>query len=123
MSDDLVAFIRARLAEDEMTATRANVLRDKLSDPYRQINPGVRDGAMYAWSETSYDPARVLREVEAIRAILKLSFSADENEEAHISEHGNLEDYKYPLDGERIRRHLAGIWRDHPDYDPAWGPG
>lgn len=100
---DWAAFVCARLDEDEAGA-RFMMDREASGDLPRTEWLGLPLGE------------RVLREVAAMRAIMDLSFSADENERAFISEHGNLEDYEYPLDGERIRRHLAGIWRDHPDY-------
>src|ERR1039458_4280865 len=68
---DPAAFAEARLAEDEARAARAKSLRDKLDDPHRQITPDVRDGAEHAWHETTADPARALREVEAGRRILE----------------------------------------------------
>jgi hypothetical protein len=97
----LVAFLRARLDEDEAAALRAQALRDKLDDAHRQIDRGIRDGAEYAWREAAVNPVRVLREVEAKRAILA-------QWEASPSDSPVLTFALYSL---------AAVYRDHPDYD------
>ncbi len=111
MSDDLIAFLNARLADDMAIAARTQDLRDKLNDPHRQIDPNVRNGAEYAWCETAAGPARRRREVEAKRAML-----------AELT--------RWPFDYRpgcndpiRLFVHLlASVYSDHPDYDPAWRP-
>ena len=91
---DLVEFLRARLDEDEQAAQRANAMAD------------------HAWASSSdevirtargelgsfYDPARVLREVEVKREIVKL--------------HGIV----------HTLRLLAMPYADHPDYQQEWEP-
>jgi hypothetical protein len=54
-----------------------------------------------------HDPARVLREVEAKRAILGWADSPA------------LPGYERGY----VIGALAAVYRDHPDYDPAWTPG
>lgn len=90
---DLVAFLNARLDEDERHA------------------PDVHDISADGFTvpETSHDcicghPARVLREVEAKRKILA------EHEDNGCSD----------LEFHRILEKLAAVWSEHPDYDPAW---
>lgn len=58
------------------------------------------------------DPARVLREVAAGRAILE-----DYEDPVHCSP-----DPLYFIALEQALCHLAAIWSDHPDYDRGWAP-
>lgn len=89
MSDDLVAFLRARLDEDEATVSYAGPARVAwltLHDGEGRMlyttvaasdgdgDPWVADGkevAEPALARVVYDPARALREVEAKRAVLE----------------------------------------------------
>jgi hypothetical protein len=105
---DLVAFLNARLGEDEDTWQRAQ-------DGPQAGPPGVID--------------RQLREVEAKRAILTehspgypVTYPEPSGEPTCYVCHAG----GYDWDPERwpclTVRALAAIWRDHPDYDPAWKP-
>ena len=148
---DLVAFLRARLGEDEAGAREAadgdsgqwfmgdkwNVYRAEDEARY-DLEPGPDEHRLVVYGNVEpqsehiarHDPARVLREVEAGRAIL--------------AEHQPVwDDY---VDGDGIERAthecetcrppgtpdnwpcqtiraLAAVWSDHPDYDPAWRLG
>lgn len=51
-----------------------------------------------------HDPARVLREVEAKRAIVALTLNLTDGDPDEFS----------------TLRHLAAVYSDHPDYDEAW---
>jgi hypothetical protein len=97
---DPAAFLRARLDEDERLATLA---RPEFFTPECLA---VFASAGDAAHVIRHDPARVLREVAAKRAILEL--------------HAQGTDW----DGEpwpcSTIRALIAIWRDHPDFDPAW---
>lgn len=86
---DLTAFLKARLDEDE---------RDCF---------GVHE--RFCADCTCDYPLRILREVEAKRAILDLARTV-------LTVETRYEIYV----GEKILRHLAAIYSDHPDYDPAW---
>jgi hypothetical protein len=113
MAGDLVAFLRARLDEDEAGArfmmdreARAQVPRtDWLGSPFGE---------------------RVLREVEAKRAIL-----AEHQPEPWGEPHPEL--LRCPGHGDESSgywttwpcievRAIAAVWRDHPGYDPTWAP-
>jgi hypothetical protein len=129
VSDDLVAFLRARLDEDEATARAAAGLRwflDSTEDSDQRsirytgpstLRPG--DLADYYVADrvdehdaahiARHDPARVLREVEAKRAIV----DAYEN-----STEGSI---VWDVLGFAATT-LAAIWRDHPDYRQEWKP-
>lgn len=131
---DLVAFVRARLDDDEAAALAAAQGPGRDWDAASQGQGRERDGVLWdedranviAWFDghlpgaahaARHDPRRVLREVKALRAIVDLHELL-----------GDPADYDYgaaPCLCEEIWpcatvKALAGIWRDHPDYDPAW---
>jgi Family of unknown function (DUF6221) len=97
--DDLVAFVTARLDEDE---------RELVKDPPH--------GLGYANL-----PARMRREVEGKRIILAryadtLARMEDDDYPAGVArdQAREYEDFVLPC--------LAAAWSDHPDYDPDWAP-
>jgi hypothetical protein len=128
--DDLIAFIRARLDEDEQIAREAdNRESDWWWGPAAE-SPAERHIARY-------DPARVLREVEAKRKSLGLHRpgapadmadagtlvvcvscgpSGNDPDLYMIDEQASL----YPCDTVRL---LALPWSDHPDYREEWRIG
>ncbi len=113
---DLVAFIRARLDEDQRTADGLSFacrIPNKMPDFTSAGGPAAEE----FWE--SFGPARVLREVEALRAIVALVLDY-ENE---IDQEWGTGDSPAESRTEEIPalRALAAIWRDHPDYDPSWG--
>ncbi|WP_158715739.1 MULTISPECIES: DUF6221 family protein [Streptomyces] len=126
--DDLVQFLRDRLAEDEQAARRAG-------SSFRQIGEtGVivaTDGdraeecASANWSGIAehivrHDPARVLREVEAKRRLLT---DYVENAADLDTQHAPDMDYVGRADGlETALQHLATAYADHPDYRDNWRP-
>ncbi|MBT2266441.1 DUF6221 family protein [Rhodococcus erythropolis] len=66
-----------------------------------------------------HDPARILREVEAKRAIVKAY------EDADIRAHDTYGGYEDILNGEsngleRALELLTAAYSDHPDFDPDW---
>ena len=69
-----------------------------------------------------HDPARVLREVAAKRAILARHHRGDRNECVGCGYFGDMDD---PCIDEEMENcpelvELASVWSDHPDYDPSW---
>ncbi len=124
VTDDLVEFLRGRLDEDEAVAQAAAVLWDDGNWTEVEADP-------YAHAQR-HDPARVLREVAAKRAIL----DAHGWHTGH--HHGNdgprrclvcitdQEDYAdmwlsdlWPC---LTVRHLAAVYSGHPDYRTQWKP-
>ena len=131
MSDSLVDFLRARLDEDEQAARAAHIettlpavwsaLFEASGHSHASTQPALEHVARH-------DPARVLAEVAAERAIVDL----------HDDEHLCIEDmggsYIPCLSGSRsvngvtlegcqtLRLLAAAACSDHPDYDPAWAP-
>lgn len=139
----LTEFVAARLDEDEAAAF--NAARTDGTDwrprsgigightvyaPLRE--PGQRGVADVATEEAAahiarHDPARVLREVEAKRAILAEhtpetpDYGPFKGEPQCGSCGAVSSDAYYGIDWPcGTLRHLAAVYSDHPDYDPAW---
>jgi hypothetical protein len=123
VSADLIAFLTARLDEDEAVAKRA---ADRMGSPdWRQgeaddgrdiVMMGEHEVGMHSLIGAHiarHDPARVFREVEAGRAILA------EYDRALVKAPGNV-----PLIStlKRLMQARAEVYSDHPDYDQAWRP-
>ena len=113
MADDLLAFLNARLDEDERIA--------------RAVTPddwGVGDeSSHYEWEDLPdaafahakrHDPARVLREVEAGRQLLS------DYEEARTSEAEAAAVITEILFMQIINR--VRVYGDHPDCRQEWRP-
>jgi Family of unknown function (DUF6221) len=107
----LVAFVRARLEEDEAAAEdwhdaqRCGALdRDGGFDP-RQCDCGY--------------PARVLREVAAGRALIAAYEPVARNDGPSEPEYA----YGWAEGLGMAVRALASFWSDHPDYDKKWSSG
>jgi len=125
----LTAFLAARLDEDEAAARAASapspwkaaeheadswIVTDATSEPliYDEGTPDLLEAAHIA----RHDPARVLREVAAKRAILA------EHQEAASGGYCELCYYGYgggswPCPTVRA---LASVYSDHPDYREEW---
>jgi uncharacterized protein DUF6221 len=125
---DLVAFLRARYDEDEDSARAAfsgqcdpeNGWGLKHSHGSVTITPhvGVIHEQIQAAHVVRWNPARVLREGAARRAILEAFRIADVSgqvlpDDRNIGEADGLEE---------ALRHLATVYDDHPDYQAAWRP-
>jgi len=114
--DDLIAFIGARLDEDEAAAKAAaeatgcpiwGIAGNISARASRTI---VTSGHIEVGSEAEalhiaeWNPARVLREVEAKRAIVLVA--------SKVLGDGRL----------FVLGQLATAWSDHPDYRDEWKP-
>jgi hypothetical protein len=103
---DLVEFLTARLDEDE-AAARAWL-------PIGNPDAAAREHI------ARHDPARVLREVEAKRAILAMW---QEPETDRYLPTGEVVAQVAAADAiDSVVRELNAVYSDHPDYDEAWGP-
>jgi hypothetical protein len=130
VTDDLRAFVAARLDEDEAAALAAAegswsfVGYDDpgwaivANDEHEVVSRSGSDDASHI---ARHDPARVLREVAAKRAIVELHQPNEDgcslcflviDDPAHIGEWE-----AFPC---RTLRQLAAVWSDHPDFDPNW---
>ncbi|KOV86082.1 MULTISPECIES: DUF6221 family protein [unclassified Streptomyces] len=135
--DELVQFLRDRLDEDEQTARAA------APGPWRQDEPERRDfvrsaGDGYvvdcsgsrtprenAEHVARHDPARVLRDIEARRALLAEHELVPSNQGALgcavcvATPSWGLEVVSGPCTTLRL---LASVHADHPDYREEWRP-
>lgn len=144
MTADLVAFLRARLDEDHLTAFAAEGAewtvenQKKTRDVETFKNPGAvhfgvwvvtgengADGvaettdASHARHIARHDPARVLAEVNAKRRVLGVYNSWEFL--ARTKPHDpNAEITELAV--RQTLRALALPYRDHPDYQPEWAP-
>lgn len=124
--DDLIAFLRAMLADDEAYAHAAFGDHNDAGHWYEQwsgaLNVGeeedlvlTNDAAVSRFMER-HDPARVLREVEVKRRI--------------VAEHYELQGWCVGCGALFMRRagdcpelrHLATVYAGHPDYRAEWRP-
>lgn len=107
---DVVAFIRARLDEDEAAARMAAKARYSLYGKVRalvdQDNASAEERLM-----ALHDPARVLRQVEALRRVVAM----------HYGEHDCAE-LKWRDPWCPTLRLLTSLWSDHPEYQEGWTP-
>jgi hypothetical protein len=128
----LVEFLTTRLDEDEQTARLAArmaaaqqvkvdagdesmttrlmpLLNDMLDD--EAVRAYLLDPPRHAGAN---DPARMLREVEAKRAIVEsAAMPVAATQEARLG---------WEAQGDTILRALATVYSDHPDYRDEWRP-
>jgi hypothetical protein len=109
--DDLVAFLRARLDEDDLTVREANTSPEMVTGIPRSYAeaPVAIHIARFA------SPDRVLREVEAKRRILEVH-GGDRGAQSMFCPHC---EHDAPCPTLRL---LALPFADHPDYQPEWDP-
>jgi hypothetical protein len=129
----LVEFLRQRLNEDELDAQAACD-----GDGYRewdipctgvvQVAGGDLDGLVVAPRNAAihiarHDPARVLADVAAKRAII--ADCTEMLKMCQVDRGGNLGrpgEHMMGDFGRWILQKMAAPYADHPDYDPAWQP-
>jgi Family of unknown function (DUF6221) len=138
VADDLVTFLRARLDEDE--ARSAAAAGSGTAEWRRALHPdtdtcAVEDATSVAvvYNEGSpsdaeadhiaaNDPARVLRQVKAGRAILNLHRQLNESVWCATCDPGGENGDGaawYPCLTLRL---MATAYSNHPDYRPEWAP-
>jgi hypothetical protein len=113
---ELTEFLLARIAEDEAVAREAMMRRDR-SEP-------LDDEPWRLWwqdvpSRLCVDPTRVLAECEAKRRIVADAQAFADDPEKDWGEVDNLDDGQAQAFANAMRA-LASVYRDHPDFDPAW---
>jgi hypothetical protein len=127
--DDLIAFLRARLDDDEQTA-RAAHQPNWLTDGRRGLRYGLDDEWMTDALTTAdadhiarHDPARVLAEVDAKRQIV----TAYEEAATEFKDIGpGMVSYDRMVGSVSSLRTaiecLSLAYADHPDYQDMWRP-
>ena len=142
MTDDLVAFLAARLDEDEAAARAAMGASDGIWGIRGNISPRAASTVVTARGEFEtgspdealhigfHDPARVLREVEAKRRITALHHPVFEDYvDGDGIERGSYQCAEDEPPGSpdywpcRTIRAIAAIYSDHPDYRQEWSEG
>ncbi|MCC3277548.1 DUF6221 family protein [Arthrobacter sp. zg-Y20] len=135
---DLKTFLLARIAEDEAVA-RAAVRRDGRwhVDQGHPLDESVVQGDIHIYDEgghtaeqalhiATHDPARVLAECAAKRAIVELHELGPDDRSAGKEQGcmicGEWDDYSgWGITGPcATLRALAAVHADHPDYQPEW---
>jgi hypothetical protein len=152
---DMAAFLSARLDEAEATAHHAGpalvawltVRRDGGELAYTTVaaggegdfDPWVADGREIpepASVRVVYDPARALREVTAMRAILGAHqitvtrrevypfdrWTGEPNPDEHDGQCEACGWFDPEHGGCMTLRHLTAIWCTHPEYEASWAP-
>lgn len=141
---DIHAFLKARLAEDEELARTADAepIPDDGFERGTHIVYGLQStgiGLDYQGFALVWDPARVLLEIAAKRAILAIHKMVtqvwtedigptDDPYLTEAGEHGSGCAHCHDTglgeiapDGPCVTlKALASVWADHPDFDPAW---
>lgn len=124
--DDIAAFLSARADELESAAKAAAPGPWKSAGLWVGASEGIfaqthhfEDAAHIALN----DPAHALAFATFIRAVVECY--ADEPDSDRLSGH---DDYGHGYDDGRksavcaVALWLAGIWHDHPDFEPGWKP-
>ncbi len=113
MSDDLVAFLRARLDEDEQIARAAD--GNRAFDGTGTIPDLISTVAIHV---ARHDPARVLAEVDAKRRLIDSYLPEASKTDEQVNEEWG---YGSALADDLLRL-LALPYADHPDYRDDWRP-
>lgn len=121
---DLTAFLAARLDEDEREAKYAleklsECAGIQVSDPEDGGNVGHM--VAYSFHVRRHNPARALREVEGMRAIIERYERACAVPESVVTFTAGQDDGYRQACLDAIRDHAA-IHSDHPDYQQEWKP-
>jgi hypothetical protein len=151
VTDELVAFVDARLDEDEaaaraatpgpwraITSTELEELRnrepvdEKDEDPRPWTRPVMSEDESRSDGDrvhiARHDPVRALREVEAKRAIITAVWQYEAQIDGEWGCCHNATEIaagycpEHRPDEIGVLRHLAAVYRDHPDYRPGWKP-
>jgi hypothetical protein len=109
MTDTLIAFLRARLDEDDLTVREGSTSPDLVTG----IPSSYADAAVATHITRFAKADRVLREIEAKRRILA-------DYERYAAERRRAMGGWYDEGASPIVAVLAAVYADHPDYKPEW---
>lgn len=107
----ITEFLLARIAEDERIA---HLFDDVEPTPVEVYSPES------GWFERMPDPARVLAECTAKRAMVAMA--ADEWGYVTIGDWSSCSDSCPERIMNSVIRTLAAVYKDHSDYDETWKP-
>jgi hypothetical protein len=123
VTDDLVTWLRAQLDDDERLALKAlDIAPGGWVSSYRDVHAidpesgtthhvlTAESGAL-AWHAARHDPARVLADVTADRALLDLAHQLDRSADCEAGPAAT-----------QLYRTLAAKYATWPGYRPEWGP-
>lgn len=138
-------FLTARLGEDQVAAKAATPGPWKTDDPLMSdhvgsvvlkdyvagcsVRSGYRENSIQDAAHIArHDPARVLREVEAKRHVLKrhkVTAAKRDYPDLNACEGCGSKGYGYGYRTPDINdcpelRNMTSAYADHPDYNPAW---
>lgn len=118
-------FIQVRLVEDEMVALDARGEENGEWEPADIVNYSQKNSLTIRQCGhiARQDPTRVIRQVAALRHIVKLhvdsrNYVYSDNGTPACVECGD-DTVRWPCS---TLRELASIWSDHPDYREEWRP-
>ncbi len=115
--DDLIAFLAARLGEDEALAKRGEeVFAIGWPDYQTFDSPELDDACKYL---DRFGPARALREVSRNRSVVERHAPFTTGGYAGCSWCENEDAVPWPCPDVRD---LAAIWSGHPGYRTEWKP-
>ncbi|MFC6886461.1 MULTISPECIES: DUF6221 family protein [Actinomadura] len=127
---DLVDFLKARLAKDEQIARACSGTSWTVSAPGTVSADDARaedgrafvasvENEAYAEHIARQDPARVLRQVAAVRLVVE-----EHEKQAWVMEHGSRRETAQAAHAARetVLRLLASAYADHPAYREEWRP-
>ncbi len=118
---DLVTFLRERLDEDEATARLAEEHGwSWKGDAWFIAEAPNFDSTAIVDLLTAFNPARVLREVAAKRALAEHCAPVTGYGDPYCIGCSDSE-YSSPWPCWNIRT-VAAVYADHPDYDKEWTP-
>ena len=130
--DELIAFVRARLDEDEAAAKAAfrSILVAEGFHVFAPAHPGVPQlpvadaiDAETAAHIARHDPARVLREVAAKRRVLAAYADCVDASEVFREKLGTGTHMAAAAESyANVIRWDATVWSGHADYRPGWAP-
>lgn len=128
---ELIPFLRARLADDEAAARSAAQHSGTWSIDETWWLEGIEhevvgNGEAYCHPHNvahlaRHDPDRVLREIEAKRALIEFAADAtglDMQVDSEFAGGPRAE----PYIGDEMLRTMAAVYSDHPDYRQEWQP-
>jgi hypothetical protein len=126
---DLAEFLTARLDEDEAAARESHYEGQRWITEEEDVYRYPRDEVVHfadrkadARHIARWDPARVLREVEAKRGILA-EYQVVVSDAERIGDSSRRPRLYGQYDGlEHALTALAAVYSDHPEYDEAFRP-